>query len=971
MSMVKSCLFLFIALLIYAFQSGNDIDYGKEVTLRLMPHAGNTRNSEGDFIRLKDGRMLFVYTHFTGGAGDHASAYLAGRYSDDGGKSWTNEDVTILANEGDMNVMSVSMLRLQNGDLALLYLRKNSESDCVPFMRFSKDEAQTWSEPIRCIDTTGYHVVNNDRLVQLKGGRLIFPTALHGQIDSRMDRNGQIMCYYSDDNGKIWSRSMQLANPDDVVLQEPGIVALKDGSLMLFCRTDAGVQYVSHSKDQGETWSPAKAGNIKSPLSPASIERIPKTGDLLLVWNNNDKVGRDGGKRTPFNMALSQDDGLSWEKMKTIESDPAGWYCYTAIDFVNDHVLLGHCAGDTRTGSGLAITNVTRLDLDWIYRDATPDPHVNSDKEGIILLLCSDENAHIYYTLDSSLPKAQKEFLYQEPITISRRAPLKMMAMSSGKTPSQIVTHEIGKDIVQKALKVTEQLESGLNYRYYEGEFRQTKEIVDSFLVKSGVCRQFSIEKSLREEQFGFEFDGYIRVPADGLYTFYLESNDGSVLYLDDDVLIENDGAHAVNEVSSSNSLQAGMHRIALKYFQQGGGKHLKVSWKGPGLDKREISPHVLFHDAISFEEAVSWLENEAHRIIRASKRIMKDGTAAFPPQVGLGYEAFWLRDYAYTLEGSISSYSDIELVNACKLFARGIREDGAGVDCIKFDGTRIYKPGFGTMGKNQVADGSQFTVDVAWLTYEQTKDKQLLESIIDDLIKTMNAIPRNPETRLVHIIPGKEQERCPYGFTDTIGKQGDLLFCSLLYVQASRRLAALLQHLGRANESRQWEEDSKLVTANIQSAFWDDQMGLYRAATVRCREHDIWGSAFATYLGVADDRQATAIATYFKNHYQEIVQKGQIRHVPGGIYWEQALCQPDTYQNGAFWATPTGWFTYTLDRVDSKLAEQTVIDMVADFKMNGANEWIFGETYRLPDYLASAALPLSGIRAMMARRKE
>ena len=52
-----------------------------------------------------------------------------------------------------------------------------------------------------------------------------------------------------------------------------------------------------------------------------------------------------------------------------------------------------------------------------------------------------------------------------------------------------------------------------------------------------------------------------------------------------------------------------------------------------------------------TLSEAITWLENESHRLIRASKRTMKDGTAAFPPQVGIGYEAFWLRDYAYTLD--------------------------------------------------------------------------------------------------------------------------------------------------------------------------------------------------------------------------------------------------------------------------------------------------------------------------------
>lgn len=969
MRISKRHLILFIVLINFGCQPNNSIDSGKEITLHLAPHPGNTRNSEGDFVQLKDGRILFVYTHFTGGAGDHASAYLAGRHSDDGGKTWSDEDVTIISNEGDMNIMSVSMLRLQSGELALFYLRKNSQTDCIPFLRISRDEALTWSDPIRCIDTTGYHVVNNDRLVQLDDGRLIFPTALHGQIDSRMDRQGQIMCYYSDDNGKNWSRSFQISNPDSVVLQEPGIVELTDGKMMLFCRTDAGVQYFSYSSDQGVTWSPAKAGNIKSPLSPASIERIPSTGDLLLVWNNNYKEGRDGGKRTPFNLAISMDEGLSWEKMKSIESDPAGWYCYTAIEFVDDHVLLGHCAGDTRTGNGLAITNITHLDLDWIYKEATPDPFVKSDMDGTIILLSNDANAQIYYTLDGSLPKKQEEFLYQKPITISRRTPLMMLAMVSGKTPSQMVRDELGKDIVQKALDVSESLESGLNYHYYKGEFSKTEEIEDSAEIKSGVSSGFSIKKRLSENNFAFKYDGYIQIPEDGLYTFFLESNDGSVLYLDDHLLIENDGAHGAYEIKSSISLQSGMHRIALKYFQQGGGKTLKAFWQGPSLEKSEIPPDVLFHEEISFEEAVSWLEAEAHRIIRASKRTMNDGIAAFPPQVGLGYEAFWLRDYAYTLEGAVSSYSDKELIDACKLFVHGISEAGAGVDCIKFDGTNIYKPGFGTMGQHPVADGSQFTVNVAWHTFQQTKDKKLLETIIDDLIKTLNVVPRNPKTHLVHIIPRKEQERCPYGFTDTVGKQGDLLFCSLLYVQAARRLSELLRVIGRSDDSNHWRNESIQVENSIRKVFWDDEIGLLRATTVRCKEPDIWGSAFAVYLGVVDETQSETIASYFQQNYKGIVQKGQIRHLPEGVYWEKAR-QPDEYQNGAFWATPTGWFVYALDIVDPELANQTVINMVADFKSNGANEWISGETYRLPDYLASAALPLSGIRAMIERRK-
>jgi glycogen debranching enzyme len=369
--------------------------------------------------------------------------------------------------------------------------------------------------------------------------------------------------------------------------------------------------------------------------------------------------------------------------------------------------------------------------------------------------------------------------------------------------------------------------------------------------------------------------------------------------------------------------------------------------------------------------EAVKWLEEESHRLIRASRRTMKDDTAAFPPQVGLGYEAFWLRDYEYTLEGSVDAYSNKELADACRLFVSNLRADGAGVDCIKFDGTAIYKPGFGSLGKNPVADGSQFTVAVVWHTYENTQDARLLREAIEPLVRTMNAVPRNPDTGLVHIKPGDEQDRCPYGFTDTIGKQGEVLFCSLLYVQACRQLSDLLGAVGREDHAEKWRRESERVARSIREVFWDSEVGLLRAATICCREHDIWGSAFAVYLGVVDHEQARTIATYFRDHYAQLVQHGQIRHLPGGVYWERARCARDTYQNGAYWATPTGWFVYTIDLVDSDLADRTVTDLVHDFQNHGACEWICGTRRQLPRYLASASLPLAGIRAMIERRNQ
>ena len=351
----------------------NDDAPGKQIVLKIEPGEDNPRNSEGDFISLKDGRILFVYSHYTGNsASDHGSAYLAGRYSSDNGKTWGKDDIVVVQQEGTMNVMSVSLLRLQNGKIALFYLRKNSTSDCIPYLRISSDEGKTWSDPIPCItDKKGYFVLNNDRVIQLKDGRIIMAVALHQTPEeAKWHNDGRLFSYYSDDNGQTWKAGGEVANPNKVTLQEPGLVELKTGDIMMIIRASGGVQHKSYSKDRGQTWTTAEPTNIKSPISPATIERIPKTGDLLMVWNNN---GGDNpaikGKRTPLTIAVSKDDGQNWEYIKNLEDNPDGWYCYIAMDFVGNHVLLSYCAGSQSQKSHLNVTDIARINLNWIYNN--------------------------------------------------------------------------------------------------------------------------------------------------------------------------------------------------------------------------------------------------------------------------------------------------------------------------------------------------------------------------------------------------------------------------------------------------------------------------------------------------------------------------------------------------------------------------------------------------------------------------
>jgi hypothetical protein len=73
------------------------------------------------------------------------------------------------------------------------------------------------------------------------------------------------------------------------------------------------------------------------------------------------------GKRTPLSVAISRDEGKTWDKSRTLDDDPDGWYCYTAITFVDDRVVLAYCAGDSKVGR-LNLTQITFFDLSWLYQ---------------------------------------------------------------------------------------------------------------------------------------------------------------------------------------------------------------------------------------------------------------------------------------------------------------------------------------------------------------------------------------------------------------------------------------------------------------------------------------------------------------------------------------------------------------------------------------------------------------------------
>lgn len=177
------------------------------------------RCGEGSGVLLSDGKVLLVYSLFTGTA-DHDHSELVSAVFDC--ETGTLSDEKIIHRQGHyLNQMSVSLERLKDGSIGLLWIRKLSGKHNEILFSRSFDEGKTWSVPCKVLplDTyPDYVVVNNDRLRQLRSGRLIIPVCVYpggfDEIPSKLE------LWYSDDMGGKWQRS-EIKPCSDPVKPEP------------------------------------------------------------------------------------------------------------------------------------------------------------------------------------------------------------------------------------------------------------------------------------------------------------------------------------------------------------------------------------------------------------------------------------------------------------------------------------------------------------------------------------------------------------------------------------------------------------------------------------------------------------------------------------------------------------------------------------------------------------------------------
>jgi alpha-L-fucosidase len=202
-------------------------------------------------------------------------------------------------------------------------------------------------------------------------------------------------------------------------------------------------------------------------------------------------------------------------------------------------------------------------------------------------------NAVIRYTTNGdeptvSSPAAMKTLLLKTSTTVKARSFL------YNKPITEISTAGFQKVIPVPAMNVSSP-SPGINYSVYEGEWSKLPEFDSLRPTSSGIIKDFDISSKQGSDNYGFVFDGLIGVPADGIYTFYLSSDDGSKVMIDDKIVVDNDGMHGIVEKNNEIPLAKGYHSIKVLFFERNGGDALQVQWKGPGFTEQNIPASVLF----------------------------------------------------------------------------------------------------------------------------------------------------------------------------------------------------------------------------------------------------------------------------------------------------------------------------------------------------------------------------------------
>jgi len=326
-------------------------------------------------------------------------------------------------------------------------------------------------------------------------------------------------------------------------------------------------------------------------------------------------------------------------------------------------------------------------------------------------------------------------------------------------------------------------------------------------------------------------------------------------------------------------------------------------------------------------------------------------------------YPAFWIRDYAMSLE---SGFVTVEEQKHMLLLTASTQCDqtwisnsgsmipnGAIADHIRIDDSKpIYYPG--TYDSNDQGGkiwgmvppycDQYFFIHMAYYYIKTTSFTNFLMNEIDGvrLIDRLEMAYKVPPTQKdgVLVYTTDEFRGVDFGFRDAVYITGNLCFPSLLKYRASVELAEIFELINQNAKAEVYRTTASRLKEVIPEVFTDER-GMLLASTGKSKQADVWSTALAINFGILEGKHLEKTCKFLRDAYLNgtLASRGNIRHVltcddfSDSTAWESSLALKNTYQNGAYWGTPTGWICFAMSQIDIPAARQLAKEYIDDLR--------------------------------------
>jgi len=326
-------------------------------------------------------------------------------------------------------------------------------------------------------------------------------------------------------------------------------------------------------------------------------------------------------------------------------------------------------------------------------------------------------------------------------------------------------------------------------------------------------------------------------------------------------------------------------------------------------------------------------------------------------------YPAYWIRDYAMSIETGFVSMEEqkqmLLLTAATQSDQTWISSSGSMIpvgsiaDHIRIDDSKpIFFPGTynyssqggKTWGMTPPYCDQYYFIHMAYQYIVGSKASHFLLKEINGmrLIDRLEIAYKVAPTKLEGVLVNTTDDfrGIDFGFRDVINITGELCFPSLLKYKASLELSELFNLLQRNDKSKFYQNIAVKLKQQIPAVF-SDARGMLLASTGKGKQADVWSTSLAVYLGIMEGDQQKKSCQFLRDAYLKgsLAKNGNIRHIlttddySDSTAWEFSLAKKNSYQNGAYWGTPTGWICYAIAKVDIAAAKKLAKEYIDDLR--------------------------------------